>query len=133
VTGRTGEESKEECSSLPSKKECSSFFPRFFRGAYAFGLASSLRFRVAAAGGQMGMGPAPASGRDANLEKAWRRGPLLYIRLRSAVLPKFLPLYHTHVPRQCSLSPYIFTLYSGSPYIKPLYPTTPIFYTFIIN
>jgi hypothetical protein len=55
------------------------------------------------------------------------------LRLSSAVPPKFLPLYLTHVSHQRSLSPYIFTLYSGSPYIKPLYPTTPIFYTFIIN
>jgi hypothetical protein len=37
------------------------------------------------------------------------------LRLCSAVTPKFLPLYPTHVPRQRSLPPYIFTLYSGSP------------------
>jgi hypothetical protein len=37
------------------------------------------------------------------------------------------------VPRQQSLSPYISTLYSGSPYNNPLYPTTPILYTFLIN
>jgi hypothetical protein len=57
----------------------------------------------------------------------------LYLRLASALPPKFLPLYLTHVPRQRSLSPYFSTLYSGSPYIKPLYPTTSILYTFIFN
>jgi hypothetical protein len=42
------------------------------------------------------------------------------LRLCSAVSPKFLPLYPTYASRQRSLSPYISTLYSGSPYIKPL-------------
>jgi hypothetical protein len=55
------------------------------------------------------------------------------LRLSSAVPPKFVPLYPTHVSRQQSLSPYISTLYSGSPYNNPLYPTTPILYTFLIN
>jgi hypothetical protein len=55
------------------------------------------------------------------------------VRLCSAVPSKFLPLYPTHVSRQHSLSPYIFTLYSGSPYIKPLYPTTQILYTFLFK
>jgi hypothetical protein len=36
-------------------------------------------------------------------------------RLSSAVTPKFLLLYPTHVPCQRSVPPYIFTLYSGSP------------------
>jgi hypothetical protein len=54
-------------------------------------------------------------------------------RLTSTVSSKFLLLYCTHVPRRRSLSPYISTLYSDFPYIKPLYPTTPILYTFIIN
>jgi hypothetical protein len=36
-------------------------------------------------------------------------------RLSSAVIHKFLPLYLTYVPRQRSVPPYIFTLYSGSP------------------
>jgi hypothetical protein len=54
------------------------------------------------------------------------------MRLSSAVPPKFLLLYLTHVPRQRSLSPYIST-YNGSPYINPLYPTTTILYTLIIN
>ena len=57
----------------------------------------------------------------------WKRRPL---RLCSAVTPKFLPLYPTHVTRQRSLSLYISTLYSGFPYIKPLYPTTFIKYYF---
>jgi hypothetical protein len=52
------------------------------------------------------------------------------LRLCSTVTPKFLPLYPTHVTRQRSLSLYISTLYSGSPYIKPLYPTTFIKYYF---
>jgi hypothetical protein len=47
--------------------------------------------------------------------------------------PKFLSIYPTHVSRQRSLSLYISTLYSGSPYIKPLYSTTSILYTFIFN
>jgi hypothetical protein len=51
------------------------------------------------------------------------------IRLCSTVPPKILPLYPTHVPRQRSLPPYISTLYSGSPYIKSLYPTCRCFET----
>jgi hypothetical protein len=69
-----------------------------------------------------------------------RVGRTLYILLLilfSTVLPKFLLLYLTHLPRQRSLSPYISTLYSGFPYIKPLYLTTFIkyylIYQFIIH
>jgi hypothetical protein len=58
-------------------------------------------------------------------------GDTTAFRLSSTVPPKFFLLYLTHVSHQRSLSPYIFTLYSGSPYIKPLYPTTSIKYYFL--
>ena len=66
--------------------------------------------------------PRPAAGDEISLDTqksvcvtSAKRDRYQKLRLSSAVTPKFLPLYPTHVPRQRSLPPYISTLYSGSP------------------